>query len=75
MFGFKRVVLDHFDWWIFSWLSGINAIIDFITALIGVLSFGYLTIGWSIDWLWDLETQRLEKKRVRRKHATCQIGD
>jgi len=63
MLGIKRVVINHFDWWVYSWLCIISAIIDFINALIGILSFGYLTIDWSIDWFWSLEMRRLEKNR------------
>ena len=68
MLGIKRVVINHFDWWVYSWLCLLDGIVQIVDGLIGILSFGYLTIDWTIQWLWDLRIRRLEKERNKPKN-------
>ena len=62
MLGIKRVAVHHFHWWISSWLCLLDGIFQIVDSLIGILSLGHLTIDWTIQWLWDLRVQRLEKE-------------
>ena len=68
--NFRVVTVGYFDWWTYSCLTVIDEILEIISSVLGILSFGYLRYTWGIEWLWDIRTRKIEEKR-KKKCSRC----
>jgi len=67
----RRVFEGGFTWWTYSCLMLMDELLGIASAVLGIVSFGYIDRVWRVNWLWDRRTRKHQKARDKRKEKKC----
>ena len=65
---FEVICDGYFSWWMYSCGQFMDELLGIVSAVLGIISLGYVDRIWHVNWFWNLEQRRQEARRVNARN-------